>query len=103
MNGAHGHAGHGHHHGPATAENQKRLAIALALAGTYMIAEVVGGLYTGSLARLADAGHMLSDVAALALSLVAIRIAQRPPTPSRTFGYRRSEILAALATTRASL
>jgi cobalt-zinc-cadmium efflux system protein len=62
-----------------------------------MIAEVVGGLLAGSLALLADAGHMLSDVVALGLSLFAIRFARRPPDPRRTFGYYRAEILAALA------
>ena len=62
-----------------------------------MLAEVVGGLVTHSLALLADAGHMLSDVAALGLSLFALWIAKRPPTARRTFGYHRMEILAALA------
>jgi len=57
---------------------------------------VVGGWLTGSLALLADAGHMLSDVAALGLSVFAIRIARRPPTPTRTYGHHRTEILAAL-------
>ncbi len=61
-----------------------------------MIAEVIGGLLTTSLALLADAGHMLSDVAALALSFVAIWLAERPATSRRTYGYYRSEILAAL-------
>jgi len=77
-------------------ENQRRLGIALALAACYMVAEAVGGLLTGSLALLADAGHMLSDVFALSMSVLAIRIAQRPPTASRTYGYYRTEILAAL-------
>jgi cobalt-zinc-cadmium efflux system protein len=77
-------------------QNQRRLGIALALAACYMVAEAVGGLLTGSLALLADAGHMLSDVFALSMSVLAIRIAQRPPTPSRTYGYFRTEILAAL-------
>lgn len=76
--------------------NQQRLLIALALAATYMLAEVAGGLLTGSLALLADAGHMLSDVVALSMSVVAIRVAQRPATPERTYGYYRTEILAAL-------
>ena len=76
--------------------NQRRLGIALALAACYMVAEFIGGLLTGSLALLADAGHMLSDVFALAMSVLAIRIAQRPPTASRTYGYYRTEILAAL-------
>jgi cobalt-zinc-cadmium efflux system protein len=61
-----------------------------------MIAEVVGGLLSGSLALLADSGHMFTDVGALALSLFAMRIAQRPPNTKRTFGYVRLEILAAL-------
>jgi cobalt-zinc-cadmium efflux system protein len=76
--------------------NQRRLGVVLALAGSYMIAEVIGGILTGSLALLADAGHMLSDVFALSMSAVAIRIAQRPPTPNRTYGFYRTEILAAL-------
>jgi cobalt-zinc-cadmium efflux system protein len=75
---------------------QRRLVIALWLAATYMLAEVIGGLWTGSLALLADAGHMLSDVFALAMSALALRIAQRPPTASRTYGFYRTEILAAL-------
>lgn len=91
--------GHGHHHhgGSAGARNRKRLTITLVLVGVYMFAEVIGGFYTNSLALLADAGHMLSDVAALSLSLFAIWIAQRPPTPRHTYGYYRTEILAALA------
>ncbi len=96
----HDHAAHGHGHHPhggrATRSNQTRLTIALCLAATYMVAEIAGGLLTGSLALLADAGHMLSDVAALALSLVAMQIAQRPATPNRNYGYLRTEILAAL-------
>lgn len=73
------------------------LRVALVLAATYMLAEIAGGLWTRSLALLADAGHMFSDVAALALSLFALWISQRPPTAQRTFGYYRAEILAALA------
>jgi len=61
-----------------------------------MVVEVVGGLLTNSLALLADAGHMLSDAGALALTLFAIWAAERPPTPRRTYGYYRAEILAAL-------
>ena len=87
---------HGHPHGHR-AGNRRRLAVTLVLAAGYMVAEVVGGLLTNSLALLADAGHMLSDVAALALSLFAVWIAERPPTPKRTYGYYRAEILAALA------
>jgi cobalt-zinc-cadmium efflux system protein len=62
-----------------------------------MLAELAGSWWSGSLALLADAGHMLSDVAALALSLVALRLAQRPASPARTYGHHRAEILAALA------
>ena len=69
----------------------------LVLIAGYMVAEVVGGLLTGSLALLADAGHMLSDAAALGLSLFAAWLAERPPTARRTYGYYRTEILAALA------
>lgn len=87
--------GHGHTHTPA-GKNKKRLAIVLALTATYLVAEVVGGLLTGSLALLADAGHMLTDMAGLALALLAIRFAERPATPERTYGFYRVEILAAL-------
>ena len=61
-----------------------------------MIAELLGGLWTGSLALLADAGHMLADVAALILALMAVWFGARPATPRKTFGYYRLEILAAL-------
>ena len=67
------------------------------MSAVYLVAEVVGGLMTHSLALLADAGHMLSDVASLVLALIAMRVALRPPTMQRTFGYQRAEILAALA------
>ena len=98
---AHGH-GHAHAHGTGTstgdrASQRKRLGITCALAATYLVAEVIGGLWTGSLALLADAGHMLSDVAALALSLFALWLSDRPSPVAHTFGYRRIEILAALA------
>jgi len=71
--------------------------VTLALVAAYLIAEVLGGLWTRSLALLADAGHMFSDVAALTLTLFAIWLAQRPTSVERTFGYHRVEILAALA------
>ncbi|HEX8429791.1 MAG TPA: cation diffusion facilitator family transporter [Longimicrobium sp.] len=96
MGAGHDH-GHGHHHGAATEGNRRRLAVVLVLAAGYMVAEVVGGLMAGSLALLADAGHMLSDVGALALSLFAVWIARKPANPRRTYGYHRTEILAALA------
>ncbi len=67
------------------------------MTGTFMIIEVVGGLFTGSLALLADAGHMLTDVAALGLSAFAMWMAARPSTPEKSYGYHRAEILAAVA------
>jgi cobalt-zinc-cadmium efflux system protein len=93
----HGHA-HGlpHSHG-VRAQNRARLAWTLALTLLYMFAEIVGGYLSGSLALLADAGHMFSDAAALALSFFAIWISARPPTPQLSYGYYRAEILAALA------
>ncbi len=72
------------------------MIIALVLTATLMLVEVIGSFVTGSLALLADAGHMLTDVAALGLSLGAAWLAQRPATPQRTFGFHRAEILAAL-------
>jgi cobalt-zinc-cadmium efflux system protein len=71
--------------------------IALCLTVTYTVVEVVGGLLTDSLALLADAVHMLSDNVSIGLALFAIWLAAKPPTPERTFGYKRAEILAALA------
>jgi cobalt-zinc-cadmium efflux system protein len=90
-----GDAGHSHSHGRA-AGSRRRLSIVLVLTALYMLAEAVGGWMTGSLALLADAGHMLADVAALALALMAMWFASRPATPNKTFGYYRLEILAAL-------
>jgi len=75
---------------------RRPLLIALFLTGTFMVAEVVAGVLAGSLALLADAGHMLTDAAALGLSLFAMWFARRPPTPEKTYGYLRLEILAAL-------
>jgi cobalt-zinc-cadmium efflux system protein len=86
---------HHHEHGSRTG-NQRALALVLALTVGYTAAELVGGVLTGSLALLADAGHMLGDSAALALALGAAWLASRPATPKRSFGYRRAEILAAL-------
>lgn len=84
----------GHDHGGGLA-HRGRLALVLVLTAAYMVAEIVGGLMANSLALLADAGHMFSDVAAIGLSLLAIQAARRPPTDSHTYGYRRAEILAA--------
>jgi cobalt-zinc-cadmium efflux system protein len=91
--------GHGHSRGEPTeqaAGNRRRLAIALILTAIYMVAEVVGGYLSNSLALLADAGHMFSDVAALGLSLAAVGWSQRPATRQRTYGFHRAEIVAAL-------
>jgi cobalt-zinc-cadmium efflux system protein len=79
------------------AKHRKRLQGVLALTSAYLLAEVIGGVLTGSLALLADAGHMLTDVLGLALALSAIRFAAKPATPERTYGYHRAEILAAMA------
>ena len=81
---------------PVTTSPKRRLKAALALAGVYLVAEVIGGVWSGSLALLADAGHMLTDVGGLALALLAMSFAERPPTPERTYGFYRAEILAAL-------
>ena len=86
-------AGHEHDH----TDDRRTLAGALALILGLLVAEIVAGISASSLALLADAGHMLTDAAALALALVAASIAQRPPGGSWTFGFRRVEILAALA------
>jgi cobalt-zinc-cadmium efflux system protein len=83
--------------GTAGGKHKSRLAIALGLTTTFMVAEVVGGLWTGSLALLADAAHMLTDAGGLALALIAIRFAERPATPQATYGYVRAEVLSALA------
>jgi len=84
------------HRAPLRAESRRRLALALGITATVMIAEAVGGWLAGSLALLADAGHMLADAAALGLALFVARVAQRPATPERSFGLLRLEILAAL-------
>jgi cation diffusion facilitator family transporter len=91
--------GHGHTHAPATAAGAQRhrLLIVLALTLAVMAAEIVGGLLSGSLALLADAGHMATDAAAIALALGAVTLAQRPARGRRTFGWQRVEILAAVA------
>src|SRR6516164_11346445 len=91
--------GDGHlHHGTASAETDRRaLTLALVLLVAFMAFEVGAAIYANSLALLADAGHMLVDVGALALSLLAIALAARPETGSHTYGLKRAEILAAAA------
>ncbi|HEX2717030.1 MAG TPA: cation diffusion facilitator family transporter [Gemmatimonadaceae bacterium] len=95
---AHGAHDHPHPHGHARdhGDARRRLTIALALTAVFLVAEVVGGLLSNSLALLADAGHMLTDAGALALSLFVAWISRRPATPEKTYGYWRWEILAAL-------
>jgi cobalt-zinc-cadmium efflux system protein len=88
--------GLGHVH-DTRATHRRALAAALAITACFTVVEVVGGLLTGSLAVLADAVHMLSDNVSLALALVAVWLAARPVTPERTYGYKRAEVLAALA------
>ncbi len=78
-----------------TEGNVKRLQIALLLTGTFMIVEVIGGILSGSLALLADAGHMLTDTMALALAALAFRVSSRPADSKRSYGYQRFQILAA--------
>jgi len=84
------------HRAPARGEGRRRMLLALALAAAVLVAEAIGGWLAHSLALLADAGHMLADVGALALSLVVAHVAQRPATSERSFGLLRLEILAAL-------
>lgn len=91
------HAKHAHHHHhEVREENRKALVIALCITSGIMLLEFFGGLFTNSLALLSDSGHMLSDAASLLLSLIAFRLAARPPTARKSFGYQRFEILAAL-------
>lgn len=89
----HGH-GHDHHHGHNA--NKKSLLLSLGIITTFLVVEVIGGIMTNSLALLSDAGHMLSDSSALLFSLIAMHFASRPSSPTKTFGFYRFEILAAL-------
>ena len=98
--------GHGHGHGQSPGESpptgsagaayKKRLALALTLTLTYAIAEVIGGVLTGSLALISDAAHMGTDVLGLGLALAAIHLAERPAAGQRTYGTYRLEVLAAV-------
>ena len=83
--------------------NERRLVVVLVMTGLYMLAEVVGGVLTGSLALLADSGHMLGDVLGLGMAIAAIRFARRPATAGKTYGFYRAEILAALVNSLALL
>ena len=96
MGAGHSHGGHAH---AATAGGRHKSSLrwALVLTASFVGVEVAGGLLTGSLALLADAAHMLTDVGGLALALLALRFAERPATPAKTYGYVRMEVLSALA------
>lgn len=85
---AHDHAGHDH-------GNERRVLAALLLTAGFMLAEVVGGILSGSLALIADAGHMLTDAAALGLSWYAFKVSRRPASPARSYGHHRFQVLAA--------
>ena len=101
MSHSHDHAGHSHGFGAHALEarredSRKRMWVALAINVVLLLAEAIGGILTGSLAVLADAGHLLSDVGSIVLALIAARLASLPAAGNRTFGYQRSEVLAAL-------
>jgi cobalt-zinc-cadmium efflux system protein len=89
----HDHGAHGHSH----STNERRVLSVLVITLGFMVVEVVGGILSGSLALLADAGHMLTDAAALTLAWFAFRIAWRPSDRLRTFSYDRAQVLAAFA------
>src|SRR5262245_15587060 len=84
-----------HVHGSAAAEHRGRLGMVFALTATVFVVELIGSFLSNSLALLADAGHMFTDVAGIGLALIAVQVAQRPASRERTFGYFRLEILAA--------
>ena len=90
------HPPHGHAHG-VRRDGERRLFWVLVLTAAFMVAEVVGGVLSGSLALIADAGHMLSDTAALGLAWMAFRVARRPHDEKRSYGYHRFEIIVAFA------
>lgn len=99
--GQHEHAVHGHAHGHAHGHRPRRagareLRWALIITAVMTVAEFIGGYFSGSLALISDAGHMLTDTLALGLSLAAVSLASRPATPRRSFGFLRMEVLAAL-------
>lgn len=92
MGSGHDHSAGGHTHGHG---NERAIGVAALLTGGFMFAEVAGGLISGSLALLADAGHMLTDFASLVLAWFALRLARRPATWRRTYGFDRFSVLAA--------
>jgi cobalt-zinc-cadmium efflux system protein len=93
---SHGHShGHGHGHGHSHTSNKKALLSSFILIAAFMVVEVIGGILTNSLALLSDAGHMLSDAAALGLSFFAIKLGEKQVSQEKTYGYKRFEIIAA--------
>jgi cobalt-zinc-cadmium efflux system protein len=95
VHGPHGHS-HSHTLDARREDSRRRMGVALAINVCLFLAEAIGGILTGSLAVLADAGHLLSDVGSIVLALIAARLAALPAAGRRTFGYQRSEVLAAL-------
>jgi len=89
------HHGHSHGHAHGAGDNERRIFWVMWLTAAFTVIEAVGGLYAGSLALLADAGHMATDAAALALAWYAFRVARRPADERRSFGYHRAQVLAA--------
>lgn len=106
---AHTHSCHDHAHGPAQHHDHvgdgsgASLRFALLLTGLFALVEAVGGWWSGSLALLSDAGHMATDAAAMALALFAQRVAQRPPSKQKSYGYARAEVLGAFVNALAML
>jgi cobalt-zinc-cadmium efflux system protein len=91
------HGSHSHDHGSALANNERRMGLAATLTGAFMFAEVAGGIAAGSLALLADAGHMLTDFASLTLAWLGFRLSRRPADWRRTYGFDRFQVLVAFA------
>ena len=104
---AHAHADHGHGHGhdhdhshtpTITKDNERKVLLSFGLIASFMVVEVVGGLWSGSLALLADAGHMLTDLVAMFMGLTAVLLARRgSASPARTYGWHRAEVFTAVA------
>jgi cobalt-zinc-cadmium efflux system protein len=86
----------GHDHASASTRNRARLSIVIGLVAAVLIIEIIGAWFTGSLALLADAGHMFSDLAGLIIALTATVVAARPATDRQTFGYQRAEVFGAM-------
>lgn len=87
---------HDHAHAHGASSHRGRIVVAMAIIGAFLVVQVVGGILSGSLALLADAGHMASDLIGLVVALVAAIVAARPATDRQTYGYRRAEVLGAL-------